>query len=54
LIRAFVLCLVVTGFGAATVASHARNTTATANVTAPNSGIVPLCAPSDPTHCGLD
>jgi hypothetical protein len=54
-IRVFVLTLAVAGFGAATVASHARTTVKVA--VAPVSvigGSMSLCAPSDPSHCGMD
>ena len=55
LVRLFVLTLAVAGFGASTVAAHAR-TTNKASV-APLSvvgGSTTLCAPSDPSRCGLD
>jgi len=55
-IRAFVLSLSVVGFGAATVASHAR-TVNTAKV-APTQmlpGSTPLCAPSSGgVGCGME
>jgi hypothetical protein len=54
LVRLFVLTLAVTGFSAATVSAHAR-TTNKASV-APLSvvgGSQTLCAPNDPTACGL-
>jgi len=55
MIRAFVLSLAVTGFGAATVASHARTTTKASLVT-PNTpaSIPPLCLPSSGTYCGME
>jgi hypothetical protein len=55
LIRLFVLTLTIAGFSAATVSAHARTTTKAS--VAPLSvvgGSSPLCAPSDPSHCGLD
>jgi hypothetical protein len=55
IIRTFVLTLAVAGFGAATVSSHARATTTKASIAPlPSSGGTPTCAPSDPSHCGLD
>jgi hypothetical protein len=54
-IRLFVLSLAVAGFGASTITAHARSV-AKASV-APVSvvgGSMPLCAPSDPSHCGMD
>jgi hypothetical protein len=53
IIRSFVLTLAIAGFGAATVASHARTTTASVTPLQ-SSGGQTLCAPSDPSHCGLD
>jgi hypothetical protein len=55
LIRLSVLTLTLTGFAAASVSAHAR-TMNKASV-APLSvvgGSTTLCAPSDPSHCGLD
>lgn len=55
LVRLFVLTLTITGFGAVTVSAHARNTTKAA--VAPLQivgGSAGLCAPSDPSHCGMD
>ncbi len=52
-IRAFVLSLAVTGFGAATISSNA-STTAKLAKPAPAMSVPPLCAPGDPSHCGLD
>jgi hypothetical protein len=54
IIRAFVLTLAVAGFGAATVASHARTTTKASVAPLGIVGSQSLCAPSDPTHCGMD
>jgi hypothetical protein len=57
LIRVFVLSLAVVGFTASSISSQA---TTTASAKASHGtvlgvvGSVPLCAPSDPTHCGLD
>ncbi len=55
LIRLFVLSLAVTGFGAATVASHARTMTKASLVT-PNApaSIPPMCVPSTGNYCGLE
>ncbi len=55
LIRLFVLSLAVTGFGAATVASHARTTTKASLVspTGPAS-IPPLCPPGTGNYCGME
>lgn len=55
IVRLFVLSLAVVGFGAASVSAHAR--TITKASVAPVSvvgGSQTLCAPSDPSHCGLD
>ena len=53
LIRGFVLMLALTGFGASSFTPNSTQSTASAqeNVI---TGPVPLCAPSDPTHCGMD
>ncbi len=55
MIRVFVLSLAVAGFGAATVASHARTTTKASLVspTAPAS-IPPLCPPGTGNDCGIE
>ncbi len=55
LIRVFVLSLAVTGFGAATVASHARTTTKASLVT-PNAPatIPPMCPPGSGDLCGIE
>jgi hypothetical protein len=49
IVRLFVLTLAVAGFGATTVSAHAKAKLSTDAKDAP----MPLCAPSDPTHCGL-
>lgn len=60
LIRGFVVALAIVGFTASSVAaSHATPRTSTPRTSrigsAPQtSGSTPLCAPSDPTHCGMD
>jgi hypothetical protein len=54
IIRSFVLTLAITGFGAATIASHARTTTKAALTPLQSSGGQTLCAPKEPGHCGLD
>jgi hypothetical protein len=54
-IRAFVLTLAIAGAVATSVSSAAishKHTTVVA-MTDPTSP-VPICAPSDPTHCGMD
>jgi hypothetical protein len=54
LVRLFVLSLAVAGFGSASISAHAR--TVTKASVAPVSvagGSQTLCAPSDPSHCGL-
>ncbi len=54
IVRLFVLSLSVLGFGAATVSAHARATTKAS--VAPVSIVgtsQTLCAPSDPSNCGL-
>jgi hypothetical protein len=55
IVRLFVLSLAVAGFGAATVTAHARtvNKASVAPVSVVG-GSMTLCAPSDPSHCGLD
>ena len=57
LVRAFVLSLAVVGFTASSISSQAT-TTASAKISRMpvlgTAGSVPLCAPSDPTHCGLN
>jgi hypothetical protein len=51
LVRAFVITLALTGFGATTVSAH---TAAKAKVSAAtNDTPPPVCLPSDPTACGL-
>ena len=54
LVRVFVLSLVVTGFGSATVISRAAATKNVAKVNAPKTGMIPGCVPSDPSKCGMD
>jgi hypothetical protein len=55
IIRVFVLSLSVAGFGAATIASHAR-TVNTAKVAPAQMlpGSAPLCPPSTGQVCGMD
>ena len=50
LIRAFVVTLALAGFGATTVSAH---TAAKAKLSATTNESTPLCAPSDPSLCGL-
>jgi len=50
IIRLFVLTLSVAGFGATTVSAHAK----AKHLSTDNKDTsMPLCAPSDPGHCGL-
>ena len=53
LIRAFVLTLAVTGFGASAIAAgnHAKVSAAKSQE---RGGPVAMCLPHDPTHCGMD
>jgi hypothetical protein len=53
MIRLFVLSLAVAGFGASSVAAHARTMTKASVAPVSVAGQM-LCAPSDPSHCGLD
>jgi hypothetical protein len=55
LVRLFVLSLAVAGFGSASISAHARTTKKVS--VAPVSvagGSMPLCAPHDPSACGMD
>jgi hypothetical protein len=57
LLRALVLSLAVVGFTASSISSQATTTASSKISRTPvlgTAGSVPLCAPSDPTHCGLD
>ncbi len=55
LIRVAVVALAIVGFTASSVAaSHSTPRTATIGSAPHTSGSTPLCAPSDPTHCGMD
>ena len=51
LIRAFVVALAFAGFSASSVSAKTATTVSTKTV---NVTPTPLCAPSDPTHCGMD
>lgn len=54
LVRLSVLALAFVGFAASSVISQSQDSTkhvATAQVSMMP---VPLCAPSDPTHCGME
>jgi hypothetical protein len=55
-IRAFVVALVLVGAGSTTFVSASPNSSNGITVKAHNVvGLpAPLCAPSDPTHCGMD
>jgi len=50
LIRAFVIMLALTGFGASTVKATPNATGGGGITNTP----VPVCLPSDPSHCGID
>jgi hypothetical protein len=51
IVRAFVVTLALAGFGATTVSAH---TAAKAKISATTQDLPsPVCAPSDPTYCGL-
>jgi hypothetical protein len=54
IVRLFVLSLTVAGFGAASVAAHARTTTKAQVAPLGVIGSQGLCAPSDPSACGMD
>jgi hypothetical protein len=54
LVRLFVLSLTVAGFGAASVAAHARTTTKAQVAPLGTIGSQPLCGPNDPNGCGMD
>ncbi len=53
LVRLFVLSLAVAGFGAASVSAHARTTSKAQVAPMGVIGSQALCAPSDPSHCGM-
>jgi len=51
IVRLFVLTLAVAGFGATTVSAH---TASKAKISAATQDMpMPLCAPSDPSLCGI-
>jgi len=51
IVRAFVITLALTGFGATTVSAH---TAAKAKISATNKDLPgPICVPSDPSICGI-
>jgi hypothetical protein len=55
LVRGFVVALAIVGFTASSVAaSHTASKGAKISTATQASGSTPLCAPSDPSHCGLD
>ena len=52
IVRAFVMTLAIAGFGATTVSAHVASSKA--KISATNKELsIPMCAPSDPTLCGL-
>ncbi|QMV19357.1 hypothetical protein GOB94_12195 [Granulicella sp. 5B5] len=53
IVRLFVLSLTVAGFGAASVAAHARTTNKASVAPMGIVGSQSLCAPSDPSACGM-
>ena len=56
LIRASVVALAIVGFSASSIASS-HKTLQTAQASSNSKVIVasvPVCLPSDPTHCGMD
>ena len=52
--RLSVLALALTGFAASTVVSKAATHNTGTTVVAMGTSPVCMCAPHDPTHCGLD
>jgi hypothetical protein len=52
-VRLFVLSLAVAGFGSASISAHARTVKAASVAPVSIIGSQTLCAPSDPSHCGL-
>jgi hypothetical protein len=52
IVRAFVVVLALAGFSATTVSAHSA-AKAKQLSSAPRESSAPLCAPSDPTLCGL-
>jgi hypothetical protein len=55
LVRGFVVALAIVGFTASSVAaSHSASKTSKIGSVPQTAGSTPLCAPSDPSHCGLD
>jgi hypothetical protein len=54
-IRGFVVALAIVGFTASSVAaSHSTTKTSKIGSAPQSTGSIPTCAPSDPSHCGLD
>ena len=58
-IRAFVIMLALTGFGATTYTAGSSGTRGGAHTMDDDGGPVtgsptPTCPPSDPNHCGMD
>ena len=52
LVRLSVLAIAFAGFAASSVVSHSQSSNHTvASASFPSS--MPLCAPSDPSHCGM-
>jgi hypothetical protein len=54
IVRLAVLSIAVAGFAASTVSAHARTVTKAAVAPVSIIGSQTLCAPSDPSHCGMD
>jgi hypothetical protein len=54
LIRAFVLMLALTGFGSSSVSSTPGSSAAHVHANSMAGVPAALCAPSDPSHCGMD
>jgi len=51
IVRAFVMTLAIAGFGATTVSAHVASK---AKISTTNKEMsIPVCAPSDPSYCGL-
>jgi hypothetical protein len=51
-IRLFVVTLALAGFGATTVSAHTASKAHQLSTTT-NDAPMPLCAPSDPSNCGI-
>ena len=53
-IRAFALMLALTGFSATTYSGNAGGAQTMDDGGPVTSSPIPVCAPSDPSHCGMD